>query len=204
VRGHDGIQYHCAGHTYVTWQEQPGVLVWVAVPDEMADQLSTIADGVRRTAGPATIPYIVVVTLASAWDAHDNNGDGLVYGRVGGKLVMGIDYIDSAGGRPAVIARQNPGVDGELVVGGAAPIDATQVRITAAGNSPVIFNTVAFAGAPEARFFMVNLVMNLPGGPISVSIDWLSADGSKLGGEVAEAPQADVQVGTTVAATTGG
>jgi len=200
VRGHDGIQYHYAGHTYVVWQEQPGVLVWVAVPDEMADQLSTIADGVRRPTGPASIPYIVVVTpLASPWDAHDNNGDGLVYARVGGKLQVGIDYIDYTGASSAVVARQNPGVDGELVIGGAAPVDATQVRITTAGNPPVIVDTVAFAGAPEARFFMANL----PGGPGSVSIDWLAADGSELGGELAEAPQADVQVDTTVAATVG-
>lgn len=196
VRGHDGIQYHDAGRTYVTWQEQPGVLVWVAVPHEIADQLSTIADGVRRTTGPSTIPYIVVVTpFSRAWDAHDNNGDGLVYGRVGGKLLVGIDYIDSTEVRTAVVSRQ--GVDGELAVGGMAPIEATQVRITAAGNAPLIFNTVAFAGAPEAKFFMVNLMVNLPGGPVSVSIDWLASDGSELGGESFEAPQADVQVATT-------
>ncbi len=202
VRGHDGIQYHDAGHTYVVWQEQPGVLVWVAVPDEMADQLATIADGVRRTTGPASIPYIVVVTpLASPWGAHDNNGNGLLYARVGGKLLVGIDYIDPTGGRPAVIARQNLGVDGELVVGGMVPVEATQVRITAAGNPPLIFDTVAFAGAPEARFFMVNLMMNLPAGPIT--IDWLAADGSELGGELAEAVKADVGVNTTVAAPVG-
>jgi len=188
VRGHDGIQYHYAGRTYVVWQEQPGLLVWVAVPDEMADQLSTIADGVRRTTGPTTIPYIVVVTpLAGPWAAQDNNGDGLIYARVGGKLLMGIDYIDSTEVRTAVVARQKPGVDGELVVGGMAPVEATRVRITAVGSPPVIIDTLAFAGAPESRFFMANL----PGGPGSVSVDWLAADGSELGGELAEAPQAD-------------
>ncbi|HQZ35177.1 MAG TPA: hypothetical protein PK020_12175 [Ilumatobacteraceae bacterium] len=200
VRGHDGIRYHYASHTYVVWQEQPGVLVWVAVPDEMADQLSTIADGVRRTPGPATIPYIVVVTpLASPWGAHDNNGNGLLYARVGGTLLVGIDYIDSTEGRPAIVARQNPGVAGELVVGGMAPVDAAQLRITTAGNVPAIFDTIAFAGAPEARFFMVNV----PGGPGSITIDWLAADGSELGGELAQAVQADVQVDSTVTAKVG-
>lgn len=59
------------------------------------------------------------------------------------------------------------------------------------------------AGAPEARFFMVNLMVNLPGGPISVTVDWLGADGSELGGELAEAAQPDVGVDTTVSASVG-
>ena len=197
VRGHDGIQYHYADRTYAVWQEQPGLLVWVAVPDQMADQLSTIAGGVRRVNGPATIPYVVVVTpLASPWDTSDNNGDGLVYTRIGGKLQVGVDYID---GTSPVVVRQNPNVDGELVVGGAAPAEAMQVRITTAGNPPVTVDTVAFAGAPEARFFQTNV----PGGVGQVAFAWLAADGSEIDTGVAQAYQADVEVDTTVA-TAGG
>lgn len=193
VRGHDGIQYHYADRTYAVWQEQLGLLVWVAVPDQMADQLSTIAEGVRRVSGPATIPYVVVVTpLARPWDTRDNNGDGLVYTRIGGKLQVGVDYVD---GNSPVAVRQNPDVDGELVVGGAAPVEAMKVRITTAGNPPVIVDTVAFAGAPEARFFRANV----PGGVGQVSFAWLAADGSELDTSVAQAYQADVQVGTTIA-----
>jgi hypothetical protein len=193
VRGHDGIQYHYADRTYAVWQEQPGLLVWVAVPDQMADQLSTIAEGVRRVSGPATIPYVVVVTpLARPWDTSDNNADGLVYTRIGGKLQVGVDYID---GSSPVVVRQNPNVDGELVVAGAAPAEAMQVRITTAGNPPVIVDTVAFAGAPEARFFQANM----PGGVGQVTFAWLAADGSEIDTGVTEAVQADVQVDTTVA-----
>lgn len=193
VRGHDGIQYHYGDRTYAVWQEQPGLLVWVAVPDQMADQLSTIAEGVRRVSGPATIPYVVVVTpLARPWDTSDNNADGLVYTRIGGKLQVGVDYID---GSSPVVVRQNPNVDAELVVGGAAPAEAMQVRITTAGNPPVIVDTVAFAGAPEARFFQTNV----PGGVGQVAFAWLAADGSEIDTGVTEAIQADVQVDTTVA-----
>lgn len=197
VRGHDGIQYHYADRTYAVWQEQPGLLVWVAVPDEMADQLSTIAEGVRRVSGPATIPYVVVVTpLASPWDTDDNNADGLVYTRIGGKLQVGVDYID---GSSPVVVRQNPNVDGELVVAGAAPAEAIRVRITTAGNQPVTVDTVAFAAAPEARFFQANV----PGGVGQVAFAWLDAEGSEIDTGVTEAFQADVQVDTTVA-TAGG
>jgi hypothetical protein len=193
VRGHDGIQYHDADRTYAVWQEQPGLLVWVAVPDQMADQLSTIAEGVRRVSGPATIPYVVVVTpLARPWDTSDNSADGLVYTRIGGKLQVGVDYVD---GTSPVVVRQNPNVDGELVVGGAAPTEAMQVRITTAGNPPVIIDTVAFAGAPEARFFQANV----PGGVGQVTFAWLAADGSEIDTGATEAVQADVQVDTTVA-----
>ena len=90
---------------------------------------------------------------------------------------MGIDDID---GSLVVVARQNPEVDGELVVGGAAPVEATQVRITAAGNSPVIVDTVAFAGTPEARFFRANVL----GGAGSVSIAWLAVDDTVAAGHV--------------------
>ena len=202
VRGHDAIQYHYGGRTHLVWQEHPGVLVWVAVPEQMADQLLTIGEGVRRVSGPVTIPYVVVVTpLARPWDTSDNNADGLVYARIGGALQVGIDYVDGidGSGSSAVVVRQNPNVDGELVVGGAAPAEATQVRITTAGNPPVIVDTVAFAGAPEAMFFQANV----PGEVGEVSIAWLAADGSELGTVAAEALQADVQVDTTVAGTGG-
>lgn len=193
VRGHDGVKYHYANRTVVVWQEQPGVLVWVAVPDQLVDQLATIAEGVRRVSGPATIPYVVVVNpLARPWDTQDNNADGLVYTRVGGKLQVGVDYID---GNSPFVARQNPNVDGELVIGGAAPADAMKVRITTAGNPPVTVDTVAFAGAPDARFFQANV----PGNVGQVTVTWLTADGTELDTAIAQALQADVEVATTVA-----
>lgn len=195
VRGHDALSYRSASHIHLVWQEQPGVLVWVAVPDERADELESIAEGVRRVSGPTTIPHVVVVTpLARAWDASNNNADGLVYAQVGGRIVVGIDYVDD--NELSVVARQRPGVAGELVVGGVASTGVTQVRITAAGQAPVTVDTVTFAGRPDVRFFLANI----PGGVGKVSVTWLAADATEVTTPVvAQVVPADVGgVDTTV------
>lgn len=197
VRGHEALRYRSGSRTHLVWQEQPGVLVWVAVPDERADFLESIAEGVRRVSGPATIPHIVVVTpLARAWDANNNNADGLVYAQVGGRIVVGIDYIDSHDS--TVTVRQRPGVAGELVVGGMVSAGVMQVRITAAGQTPVTVDTVPFAGAPDNRFFLANV----PGGVGEVSVTWLAADGTEVTTPVvAQVVPADVGGDTTVPST---
>ena len=87
-------------------------------------------------------------------------------------MQVGVDYVDNDS---PVIARQNLDVDGELIVGGAGPVEAMKVRITTAGNPPVIVNTVAFAGAPEVRVFQANM----PGGVGDVAFAWLAADAPK-------------------------
>lgn len=201
VRGHDALRYQDASRTHLVWQEQPGVLVWVAVPDERVDELEPIAAGVRRVSGPTTIPHVVVVTpLARAWDATDNNADGLVYAQVGGRIVVGIDYVDNS--EESVVVRQRPGVAGELVVGGLVSAGVTQVRITAAGQAPVAVDTMPFAGTPDNRFFLANI----PGGVGEVSVTWLAADGTEVTTPVvAQVEPADVGgVDTTVAVPTNG
>ena len=64
----------------------------------------------------------------------------------------------------------------------------------------MIVDTVAFAGAPDARFFQANV----PGGAGQVSFAWLAADGTELDTAVAQTVQADVQAGPTTSAAAGG
>jgi hypothetical protein len=174
------------------WREQPGTLVWVAVPDEMADGLAGIAEGVRRLDGPATIPHVVVVTpLAGVWDAMDNNGNGVVYARVAGTVCTGLDWVPED--CSPVTARQHS--SGTIRLAGTTPPAATQVRIDLGGDSGTV-DTVAFAGAPEVRFFAAEAA----GSPGRYSATWLAADGTELDTIefTVDAPDTAASVDTTV------
>jgi hypothetical protein len=173
VRGHEGVRFSQGPHELVAWQEQPGVLVWVAVPAAKAGDLLPIAEGVRRLDGPATIPHVVVVTpLAEPWEATDNNANGVVYGRLGDRLCVGAGWIpeDCA----PVTGRLHS--SGTVQVTGMTP-SATRVRVDIAGVDPVEVDTVAFAGAPEVRFFDTQV----PGGTAGEhAVTFLAADGTEL------------------------
>ena len=65
---------------------------------------------------------------------------------------------------------------GTLRVTGMTPVEATRVRVDITGFDVVEVDTVAFAGAPEVRFFDAQV----PGATGEHRVTFLAADGTEL------------------------
>jgi LytR cell envelope-related transcriptional attenuator len=178
VRGRSGVRSSTNGREFVVWQERDGVLAWVTVESTMADQLLTIAEGVRTIDGPETMAHLVVTSLGEPWDAEDNDADGVVYGRVGGALCLGIGWLPDQCSK--IVTRRGPDRPGILSVAGAGPIEATSARIDVAGSPPQTFATIVDVGLLDARLFLAEI----PDGVDQFTLTWLSSDGSDIAGEV--------------------
>lgn len=169
VRGHAGIRYSNETDPAVVWQERPGVLVWVTVPAERTDELMSIAEGIRVTDGPTTIPNRVMVTgLAEPWDVGDNDGDGLIAATSAGEECVGLNYVDTCGtgieARTIVRVHSN----GTTAVAGSAPADVASIRITVTGNDPIELDTIPFADHTSRYYSTV-----IPAGAVE-TITWLN------------------------------
>lgn len=178
VRGHDAVRYRYLDSPVVVWQERPGVLVSVSVPPEQSDRLLEIAEGVRRLDGPTTIPdRVMVVPVATQWDAWDNDGDGVIAATTNGTECVGLDYIDTCG--EDIVSRTI--VRGSLTTGdpstraaGSAPASVTQVRLDIAGAEPVVVPTVAFADHLSRYWSTVVAGFSIE------RVTWLDAQGTEV------------------------
>lgn len=172
VRGHDGVRYQNELRDAVVWQEASGVLVWVAVDPSLSDQLLGIADSVQPADPaelPPTIPHRVVVAgLGDAWDAQDNDGDGVLVGVHDGTECVGFGYIDHCGTRleDRVVVR----TAGDAIrVSGSTPADVVKVRLITSPEVSAEGETVAFAPY-QSRFFSLFV-----GTGSSLTVEWLNA-----------------------------
>lgn len=170
VRGHAAIRYSNEVDPAVVWQERPGVLVWVTVPADRTDELMSIAEGVRLTDGPTTIPNRAMVTeLAEPWDAWDNDGDGLIVATSAGQECIGLDYVETCGTTIEDRTIVRVASDGTTAVAGSTPTDVTSIRITVTGNDPIEINTIPFANNPSRYYSTV-----VPAGAVE-AITWINA-----------------------------
>jgi LytR cell envelope-related transcriptional attenuator len=173
-----GVRSSTNGRDFVVWQERDGLLAWVTVAPTMADQLLTIAEGLRTIDGPETMAHLVVTSLGEPWDAKDDDADGVVYGRVRGALCLGIGWLPDRCSR--IVTRRGPDRPGILSVAGAGPVEATSARIVVAGSPPQTYVTIVDAGLFDARLFLAEI----PDGVDQFTLTWLASDGSDLAGEV--------------------
>ena len=174
VRGHNGIRWDDAVSPSVVWQERAGVLAWVVVPPEQADQLLTIADGVHSVPGAARIPNRVVVPgLGFPWDTAGNGPDSAVVAVAQGSECFGFGGIDNCGqqinDRTFLVPDD---ARGHLVLG-STPSDVSNVRITTTDGTNVVVPTNAFAKY-SSRFFKA------PVNDDVATIDWLDSSGNAI------------------------
>ena len=171
VRGHPAVRatLNLPG---VVWEERPGVLVWVIVPVDRQGELDRIAANVRRVPGPTSIQSLVVVPrTGSAYEANDNNGMGLVVGRLGATECVGGGLIDSC--RQDIDERtqvQGTGLN-ELSVAGSVPTNVVSVRITLRRGAPLIVTPFTFANYSN-RFFGALIANDRP-----TTVEWLDSAG---------------------------
>ena len=174
VRGHNGIRWDDAISPSVVWQERAGVLAWVVVPPEQADQLLTIAENVHSVPGPARITNRVRVPgLGFPWDTAENGPDSAVVGVAQGSECFGFGDIDNCGqqinDRTFLVPDD---AQGHIVVG-STPSDVTDVRITTTDGTNVVVPTSAFAKY-SSRFFRA------PVNGSVATIDWLGNSGKAI------------------------
>ena len=175
VRGHDALEfYETVGRPAVVWQERPGVLVWVAVPPEREAELLAIAEGVQRVPGPTDIPWVQVVPEPGvAFDASNNNAEGMVVGRRGSLECVGLGYLASCG--TDIASRM-------FVAGGmvatATPPEVAQVRVTFSSGSSLV--------EPEAKdgFTSRFVRVSVPDPATVELVEWLGADGTVIASTV--------------------
>jgi len=196
VRGHAGVRFPYGERQYVVWQEREGTLVWVTAPTAIADELMSIAEGIRTLDGPTTIPYLVVTGLGEPWDAEDNDADGVVYARIGDALCLGIGWVPDPCSR--IVTRRDPDQPGMVSIAGAGPIGATAARVDVAGGESLTFETVVENGLPDARLFLGEV----PAGATTFTLTWLASDGTTLAAEVLDLDIADTAIADTAIADT--
>ena len=153
----------------------------------------------RTIDGPDSIPHIVVTPLGNTWNADDNNADAVVYGRIGESLCVGIGWLDEPCSR-IVSSRVLPSRPGAVSVAGAGSARAMSVAVDVAGAEPQIVPTVVVPGAPEARFFLVEV----PDGAESVTVRWLAEDGTELAAESLPTTDLDPRATDTTVPSTAG
>ncbi len=192
VRGHEGIRFPYGEHEYVVWSEEEGVLVWVKAPSSMSDELLPIAEGVRTLDGPTTIPFLVVTGLGNAWDASDNDSDGVVYARIGDAICVGIGWVPDPCSR--VVTRETPDGSGARQIAGIGPIGAVTARVELDDSSSYDFVLTAVQGIADESGFLGAL----PAVDGSLTLSWLDAEGAVL---AAERFDVGDQPGTVVATT---
>jgi hypothetical protein len=186
VRGHDAIRYDNENDPALVWQERPGVLVWVAVPSTFVDRLSTVAQNVRRTDGPSTIPHrVMVAPLAKRWDAMDNDGDGVIAAISNGVECVGLDYVDTCGEAISTRTVVRPTPSGQTRVAGSAPANVTSVRVEVEGSLPVLIDTVSFANY-KSRFYSTVIAAR-----VVRSVTWLDANAQVVATTSFTAPHVD-------------
>lgn len=212
MRGHAGLQRIDDRQSGVAWVERPGVLVWVVVTPDIADDLLTIAEGVRLVDGPATIPHRVVVPdLGTAWDATPEldpigfiaglqEGNGFVVALHDGVECFGFPTVISCGRTPADRVWSRPTADGGMLVLGAASSDVASVNVVLPDDSKAGTATIGF-GPYAARFFSFRLSDERYPVADPVVIEWLSADGTVLDrGPVGALPATAAPTTTTLPA----
>lgn len=173
VRGHDAISYTNEIAPGVVWQERPGVLVWVTVPAGSGLDPTTVAEGIQRVDGPASIPNRVVVqALARPWDAQDNDGDGLVVATAKGQGCVGLNYVDTCGDEIGARTIVRPSSSGAVTIAGSTPADVATIRIEITGSTPIDVETITFADYPS-RFYSTVVTSGAP-----QKLTWLDADGA--------------------------
>jgi hypothetical protein len=192
VRGHDGIRFPYGDRDYVVWPERDGVLAWVTAPSSMSDELLRIAEGVRELDGPTTIPFLVVTGLGSAWDASDNDSDGVVYARIGDAICVGIGWVPDPCSR--VVTRETPDGTGARQIAGIGPTGAVTARVELEDSSSYDFVLAAVQGLADEPGFLGAL----PAVDGSLTLSWLDADGAVLAAERIEmGNQPGIVVATT-------
>ncbi len=200
VRGHAAIRFSYETSPAVVWQERPGVLAWVVVPPTQADQLMTIAEGIRSVPGPAKIASRVVVSgIGLPWDANDNDADGALLGRAGGLECFGFGHIDGCGQgigdrtfvTPNVTSNVTPG---DLVVG-STPSGVTAVRITTDQGGVATVPTSPFANF-ESRVFSSSVAGGV------AKVEWLDVAGAVVATVEHAQPQSMLATADTVVVTT--
>jgi hypothetical protein len=169
VRGHPGITYSNEQFPAVVWEERLGVLVWVTVPAERADELLTIANGVRRVPGPATIPYRVVLPGGRPYDVDNNNGDSLLVARTNGQNCFGFGWVD---GCASGIAGWTFARDDQLVAG-VVPPEVAAVRVISRAGVPTVVDPEANDHVAGIRSFVVSV-------PGPATVEWLDANGAVI------------------------
>lgn len=171
----------------IMWQARPGVIAWVTVPPERAGELASIAAGVRQVAGPATIADRVVVPgTGQAFGGWDNDGAGLVVGRLGASECVGPGYVSGCG--QDIVARTfvRSTSDG-VSVAGAVPPEVSTVRVTPQFGEPRVIEPSPFADY-RSQFFGADL-----GQDAVVRVEWLDAAGTVLAAETPASSAPDLQ-----------
>jgi hypothetical protein len=178
IRGHPAWRFDYLGSPAVVWEERLGVLVWVSVPPEYADDLDVMAEGVRRMDGPTSIGHqVMVAPLAEQWTAVNNSANGLLVARLGDVECVGLDYVDGQmpcgegiAERTIVRARFEPG--GMTDVAGSVPAGVATVRLEPADGRAVTVEPVPFAGS-VSRYYSTRI--DAEG---SITVVWLDATGT--------------------------
>lgn len=198
VRGHEAIGYDNEYSSTVVWQERPGVLVWVTVPIEMADQLLEVADGVRRFDGPTTIPDKAMVTgLGNApFQAESNDATGLIAARVAGVDCVGYLWIEQCGTDIAKRTIVRSWSEGVVTVAGSTPADVVTVQAMLKSGEVRSVDTVAFADR-ASRFYVMDSFSG-----VVMSVSWLDANGTVVD-SVSIDPPPSPDTGTGVIGVTG-
>ncbi|MCU1387635.1 MAG: hypothetical protein JWL72_973 [Ilumatobacteraceae bacterium] len=177
VRGHAAIAYTSGDGPAVVWQERAGVLVWLTVPPEDADQLLTIANGVRRIPGPTDIPSRVMVAgTGHPYDASRNNGDGLVVARAGGQVCAGYGFVGTCSQDIADLTFIDASNPDAVSLAGWTSANVTSVKFefpTSVGDF-VAVDTQQFADY-DGRFFDFPLQSADSPTPLPTHVEWLDA-----------------------------
>jgi hypothetical protein len=185
VRGHAAVRFTESDQPAIVWRERDGVLVWVTVPPEFADQLQAVAEGVRRADGPTTIPFRVVVPdTGRPFDGPNNNADALVVGRIGSVECVGYGFIGQCSqdiAHTTFLDRTPTGI----LIAGRVPSNVTAVRVSVVAGDFAIMDTFP-SSAFNGRFYETLLDAPI----LPTIIEWLDASG----GVVASAtrPPADL------------
>lgn len=180
VRGHDGVRYQNESRDGLVWQEAPGVLVWVAVDPNLADELLGIAESVETvdpTIVPDTIPHRVVVPglPGEGWQARDNDSNGVMVGLHDGIECVGFGYINRCGteleDRVIVTA-----TGGALRISGSTPPDVTTVRVAVSADDGVHVETVPFAPYGSRFFTVLTDAAVFDDSDNTLTVEWLDAN----------------------------
>ena len=198
VRGHDGIRFPYGDRDYVVWPERDGVLAWVAAPSSMSNELLPVAEGVRKLDGPTTIPFLVVTGLGSAWDASDNDSDGVVYARIGDAICAGIGWVPDPCSR--IVTRETLDGSGARQIAGIGPAGAVNARVELDDGSSYDFVLTPVQGLDGEGGFLGAL----PAIEGSLLLSWLDADAQNLAGErIDVGGQSGTAAATTVPSSAG-